>query len=157
MRRGIQILILSIILMSCTEKKNNSRILTQSITENWIEYTTKDSIPELLELTLKEINKNDSKIADFNEKFEKTDVIINDSLPRKQIRLLAQRNENWRLSYIQGGFVKYYVYVECKIENDSIYDFKITESIYELENNDSIDKLIDENKIILKEIKIRTE
>ena len=143
--------------MSCSKNVKNSKNDMVQKPENWIEYKTKDSIPELLSSVLKEINKKDSKIADFNGKFEATDVISNDTLPRKQLRFLARKSTDWRLSYIQGGFGKHYVYIECKIERDSIYDFKIANSIFKLENNDTIDKLLNDKKITLNEIKIRTE
>ena len=143
--------------MSCSQNGKNSKNPSAEILQNWTEYETQDSIPELLSLVLKKINRNDFKIADFNGEFEMTDVITNDSLPTKQLRFLARKNTDWRLSYIQGGFAKHFVYVECKIEKDSIYDFKIAESIFKLENNDTIDKLLNEKKITLNVIKIRTE
>lgn len=143
--------------MSCSQKGKNSKNLNPENSENWTEYRTKDSIPELLKLVLQKINKDNFKIADFNREFEMTDVIMSDTLPTRQLRLLARKNNDWRLSYIQGGFGKHYVYAECKIENDSIFNFKIVESNLQLENNDSIDKLLKEKKITLKEIKIRTE
>jgi len=155
MKKGI--LILLIIFMSCSKNVKNSKNAVVKKPENWTEYKTKDSIPELLSLVLKEINKKDFKIADFNGKFEATDVISNDTLPRKQLRFLARKNTDWRLSYIQGGFGKHYVYIECKIERDSIYDFKTAVSFLKLENNDTIDKLLHENKITLNDITIRTE
>ena len=74
------------------------------------------------------------------------DLLI-DSLPSRQLRLLAKKNDKWRMTYIQGGFGKYYVYIECKIHNDSILDFKIAESLSLIENNDTIDKLLSEHKL----------
>jgi len=153
MKKGI--LILLIIFMSCSKNVKDSKNTMVKKYENWTEYKTKDSIPELLSSVLKEINKKDFKIANFNEKFEVTDVISNDTLPRKQLRFLARKDTDWRLSYIQGGYGKHYVYIECKIERDSISDFKIANSILKLENNDTIDKLLNEKKIILKEIKVK--
>lgn len=152
-----EILILLIIFMSCSQNGKNSKNPSTEISQNWTEYKTKDSIPELLKLTLQKINKDNFKIADFNREFEMTDVIMNDTLPTRQLRLLAKKNNDWRLSYIQGGYGKHYVYAECKIENDLIFNFKIVESNLKLENNDLIDKLLNEKKITLKEIKIRTE
>ena len=143
--------------MSCSKNVKNSKNDVVKKPENWIEYKTKDSIPDLLNSVLKEINKKDSNIADFNGEYEETDVISNDTLPRKQIRFLARKNTDWRLSYIQGGFAKHYVYIECKIDKDSIYDFKLANTIFKLENNDTIDKLLNDKKIKLSEIKIRRE
>jgi len=139
--------------MSCSHNGKTPKCISNEIPEDWIEYKTKDSIPELLFLALDKIN-NGFNIADFNGEYEMTDVIMFDRMPKGQLRLLAQKNTDWRLSYIQGGFGRYYVFTECKIENDSIFDFKITESNLKLENNDTIDKLINEKKIKLHEIKI---
>ena len=146
-----------ILLISCSDKKSEPKINVTKLEKNWTDFNTKDSIPELLNLTLKKVLKNDFVIANPNEEFNKTDVIINDSIPTRQLRLLSRKNNLWRIAYIQGGFGKYYVYAECKIFKDSITDFKISRTNLKLENNDSIDKYIAEKKIELKKINIRTE
>src|SRR5690554_5861985 len=84
----------------------------------------------------------------------KTDVIINDSVPTRQLRLLSRKNNIWRIAYVQGGFGKHYVYAECKIINDSISDFKISQTNLRLENNDSIDKYLADKKLEPKKVKI---
>ena len=124
---------------------------------NWTDFDTKDSIPELLTLTLKKVLKNNFVIANPNEEFNRTDVIINDSIPTRQLRLLSRKNDIWRISYVQGGFGKHYVYAECKILSDSITDFKISQTNLKLINNDSIDKYIAEKKMELKDVKIKME
>ncbi len=55
---------------------------------------------------------------------------------------------------MQGGFAKYYVYTQCEIRNDSVYDLKIAKSVLILENNDSIDKYLSEKKLEPKNVKI---
>ncbi|WP_170863206.1 hypothetical protein, partial [Pseudozobellia thermophila] len=124
------------------------------ILKNWTEFNTTDSIPELLTLTLKKVLKNDFKIANPNQKFNQTDVIIYDSAPTRQLRLLSRKNSLWRIAYVQGGFGKHYVYAECKIKNDSISDFKITQTNLKLETNDSIDKYLSEKKLEPNKVKI---
>ena len=56
---------------------------------NWTDFDTKDSIPELLTLTLKKVLKNNFVIANPNEEFNRTNVRINDSIPTRQLRLLS--------------------------------------------------------------------
>jgi hypothetical protein len=128
-----------ILLISCSDKKSESTNSEVKLEQTWTEFNTKDSIPALLSLTLKKVLKNDFEIANLNEKFNKTDVIIYNSSPTRQLRLLSRKNNIWRMTYVQGGFGKHYVYAECKIINDSISDFKICQTVLKLENNDSID------------------
>ena len=143
-----------ILLISCSDKKTEHKKTATEFEENWTDFNTKDSIPELLTLTLKKVLKNDFEIANPNENFNATDVIINDSIPNRQLRLLSRKNKTWRIAYVQGGFGKHYVYVECEIIKDSISDFKISQSILKLENNDSIDKYLAIKKLEPKKVKI---
>ena len=143
-----------IITFSCSDKKSETKKTTVEIVENWKEFMETDSISELLNLTLKKVLKNDFKIANPDEQYNETDVLICDSVPRRQLRLLARRNDIWRISYIQGGFGKHYVYAECKIKNDSISEFKITQTNLKLESNDSIDNYLAEKKLKPNEVKI---
>ncbi|MGK4568151.1 hypothetical protein [Flavobacterium sp. 3HN19-14] len=119
---------------------------------NWTELNTKDSIPYQLQIVLNTLYGN-RKLADVNEEFEETDVIEDTSLPMRQLRLLTRKNENWRLIYKQGGVGVHYVYIQCKIKNDSLYDLKVGESLLDLENNHSVTKLLNQNKINLRSIK----
>lgn len=154
-------LLFAILLISCSDKKadkhtdlSTSHKTTVSQTdENWTDFDTKDSIPKRLNEALLNIKNGNFDLADPNERYNATDVII-DSLPRQKLSLLSRKGDNWRLTYIQGGFGKYYVYAQCKISNDSIYDLRMAESIFILENNDSIDKYILEKKLELKEANI---
>ena len=150
----LSILVLSI---SCEDKRTERKNSTRELAENWTEFNTKDSIPELLTLTLRKMLNDDFEIANPNENFNKTDVIINDSIPTRQLRLLSSKNNFWRITYIQGGFGKYYVYAECKIKNDSISDFKFSQSNLKLESNDSIDKYLSEKKLEPRKVKIILE
>ncbi|MDX1830134.1 MAG: hypothetical protein R3342_11370 [Lutibacter sp.] len=143
-----------ILLISCSDKKSEPKKTATELDKNWTDFSTKDSIPELLTLTLKKVLNDDFKIANPNEEFNRTDVIINDSAPRRQLRLLSRKNSLWRITYVQGGIGEHYVYAECKITNDSISDFKISQSLLRLENNDSIDKYLADKKLEPKKVKI---
>jgi len=146
-----------ILLISCSDKKSEPQKTVTDLEKTWTDFNTKDSIPELLTLTFKKVLKNNFEIANPNEEFNRTDVIINDSIPTRQLRLLSRKNNLWRIAYVQGGFGKHYVYAECKILTDSITDFKISQTILKLENNDSIDKYIADKKMKLKGVKIKME
>ena len=154
MKKGI--LILFIAFMSCSQKEKNSIIQNTSNSKKWSEYKTIDSIPKLLNLVLIQLNNGEFSIANPNENYNATDV-VEDSLPMRQLRLLSKRNNKWRIGYVQGGFGKHYYFAQCEIQNDSIFDFKFSDSSEKLENNDTIDELIKEKKIILRDIKIRFE
>lgn len=152
-------LLITIILASCSDKKENKKNIqtakTDQSEEHWTGYTTKDSIPNLFNEALINLNMGNFKLADPNERFNANDI-INDSLPRQKLSLLSNSGNKWRLTYIQGGFGKYYVYAQCEIRNDSIYNFQVAESVLILENNDSIDKYISENKLKPKNVPIKS-
>ena len=143
-----------ILIISCSDKKSESQKTLADLEKNWTDFKTKDSIPELLTLTLKKILKNNFEIANPNENFNATDVMIDDSIPTRQLRLLSRKNNSWRIAYIQGGFGKHYVYADCQIINDSISDFRISQTSLKLENNDSTDKYLADKKLEPKEVKI---
>ena len=155
MKKGILILLITFI--SCSQNGKNSKNINTRNLQNWTEYRTKDSIPELLKLTLAKLNNGEFKIANPNEQFNATDVIVNDSLPSRQLILVAKRKIDWRIIYTQGGVGMYYVISQCKIRDDSIFDFKIAHTLVEYVNNDTIDKLLCEQRIKWKDIKITYE
>ena len=111
MNKSLSFIIL-VILLSCSEKSEqkdeqlpDQRIEQMTVTKsdkNWTDFNTKDSIPSLLNKTLNEINKGDFDLANPNERFNATDVIL-DSLPRKKMSLLSKKGNKWRLTYIQVG------------------------------------------------------
>ena len=146
-----------ILLIGCSDKKSEPQKTVTNLETNWTDFNTQDSIPELLSLTLKKVLNSSFEIANPNENFNATDVIINDSIPTRQLRLLSRKNNFWRIVYVQGGFGEYYVYAECKILMDSITDFKISQTNLKLENNDSIDKYIAEKRMELKDVKIKMQ
>ncbi|WP_159023611.1 hypothetical protein [Formosa sp. L2A11] len=143
-----------ILLISCSKNTSESKKTNQENTTEWVLYNTKDSIPRLMMLTLKQALKNDFSIANPNEEFNRTDVIINDTIPRKQLRLLSRKGNFWRMTYIQGGIGLHYVYTECKIIKDTISDFKISQTNLKIENNDTIDFYLYKKRLKLNDVKI---
>jgi hypothetical protein len=142
-----------IIVISCSKKREDSNI-EKSTNRNWIEFNSKDSIPKQLKYVLQALNGN-TKIADKNEVYEATDNILDTTIPTRELRMLARKNDNWRLVYKQGGIGTYYVYIQCKIKSDSLHDLKVGNTLLQIENNDSISKFIKQKALILKEIKTR--
>jgi hypothetical protein len=142
-----------IIVISCSKKREHNNI--EKITNrNWKEFNSKDSIPKQLKYVLQALNGN-TKIADKNEVYEATDNILDTTIPTRQLRMLARKNDNWRLVYKQGGTGTYYVYIQCKIKSDALYDLKVGNTLLHIENNDSISKFINHKALILKEVKTR--
>ena len=154
MKKLLCVLII-VTLAGCSDKKEDNKNIQESSTntseENWTEYNTRDSIPELFNEALGNFHKGNFELANPDERFNATDMIT-DSLPRQKLSLLSKSGDKWRLTYIQGGFGKYYVYAQCEIRNDSIHNFVIAESILALEDHDSIDKYLSENKLKIRNV-----
>ncbi|WP_417939520.1 hypothetical protein [Flavobacterium sp. RS13.1] len=149
-----KIIIISLVLIffSCKYEEKNIVLSNQ----NWIEYDSKDSIPKQFFQVLKAIN-GDEKIADKDEAYEATDNISDESIPTRQLKLLSKKNDQWRLVYEQGGIGTYNVYIECRIEKDSLFALKIAKTLLPIENNDSITKFLKEKRIELKDIKVSND
>lgn len=131
-------IILLLLFLGCAKK--------ESAKNGWREINKRDSIPKQLNKVLVSIN-GDLKIANPNEDFEETDDIGSDNLPTRQLKLLAVKNNDWRLSYLQGGIGTSYFLIECTIKNDSLYNLKIANSLLDLDDNDSITKFIKQGRI----------
>lgn len=130
-------IIFLLLLLSCSKKE---------ISKNgWREINEKDSIPKELKKVLVALN-GDLKIVNPNESFEATDDGGSD-LPTRQLKLLALKENDWRMSYLQGGVGESYFLIECTIKNDSLYNLRIANSLLNLDNNDSITKFIKQGKI----------
>ena len=140
-------LLFVITIISCSKKKDISTV--KNTKTSWIEYTTKDSIPEQLKQVLVKTS-GDAKLANSNEAFQATDNIINDSLPKRQLRLLARNQNHWRMTYVQGGIGKFFVYMDCDIENNKISNLRIAETLTNVEVNDSINSLLAADKLKFK-------
>mgnify|MGYP006201124677 FL=1 len=129
-------LLLSCIFLSCTKKKpQHIKSVNQKV------YYTKDSIPSKLLSVLSNHFKSEFSIANPDEKYNATDMLI-DSLPSKQLLFISNEDKNWQMVYQQGGFGKYFVYVECKKVGDSILDVKKGETIQNIGNINNLNKLL---------------
>lgn len=142
------IIFLSYLLVGCV---HSTKIEEKPISEeiaNWELLYTIDSIPPVLIKAMRKITHDDFQIANSTERFRSTDMGDSDSLPTRQMRLLAKDGNKWRLTYIQGGFGKSYIFVEGTVINDSLADLKYAATLFPLENNDSIRKLLNSDQLI---------
>lgn len=138
--KNIAFLIVSYFFLSCSNVTSKEK--------EWIFFYTKDSIPKELNHKLQQYYGN-FEIADFNQRFSSTDLLL-DSLPTRKIEMLARKENHWRMIYVQGGFAKYYVLIDCHIDSNSISDFRTAETVINIKNNDSIDNLLKTNKLKFK-------
>ncbi len=146
------IVILLLTSSRCSGPENNTGLMSKE-KEVWKYYHTKDSVPELLFAVLRRMHHGEFEIADPDEDYNTTDV-INDALPTRKLILLARKGEQWRMTYAEGGFGKKYVYTECKIRSDSIFDFGITQTLLRIDNNDSIDNYLSQRLLIPKKVTV---
>ena len=130
--KNVALLLVACLLINCSKGTPKEK--------KWTVFNTKDSIPEKLNLKLIEFYGN-FEIADFNQRFNSSDFLF-DSLPTRRITMLARKDYHWRMTYVQGGFAKYYVIIDCHIKGDSISEFRTAETRININNNDSIDVLI---------------
>ena len=150
MKNKIAIIILIIISTSCKREVESNDVNNFE----WIKYKSKDSIPKQIRNLLKALNGNE-KIAGFNEDYEATDNITDTLLPTKQLKLIANSNENWRLVYVQGGIGSSYCLIQCKIKNDTLYEPRIAYTLLPINDNDSISKFLKTNRLKFQNIKTK--
>lgn len=143
MQKGLFILVF--IVISCSKKEKT----TTGDDGKWNTYTTTDSIPEVLREKVMAYYHGDLDMANPGAPYNATDM-RKDSLPTRQLMLLAKKGDEWRMSYVQGGYGKYYVYVQATIQKKAIRDFKVAESRTPLDNNDTIDKQIKNHQLEFK-------
>ncbi len=152
---------LSVFFLSCNQNSEERKkqvseeigMKNGTTTKMWMNFNTKDSIPSQFRAVLFAIN-GDRKIANPDEQFEATDMILDTSLARRRLTLLSKKGDGWRMSYQQGGIGTYYVYIQAEIRNDSIFHLQIGDTNLLLDNNDSIDVFLKQGRIKLKELKV---
>lgn len=94
--------------------------------------------------------KDSFKLADFCEPYEATDFIMNENLPRRQIRFLAKRGNTWQLTYRHGGRGMHYHFVEFSVLPSSVY-LKLTGvALVDLDNRKQIDQARKNKKLVVK-------
>ena len=138
-----------IIIVSCADQPKNRNDLQTHSSEVWKVFKTKDSIPKHLYHAFTKINGEEFKIADPDEEWQKTDVIWSDSIPTRQLIFIANKGVDWRISYIQGGFAKHYVFAQFQIFGDTLKNLKGTTTNLKIGSNDSVNVFIKNKKLII--------
>ena len=143
------ILLISLLLIFSCKKEEVTKDL------DWIVLNDKYKIPQQVKDFFQASENRALKIANPNEEFNITDVVINSNLPFRQLRLLEKKNQIWRMVYIQGGIGKSYQFYEFRIQGDTISDIKKGYSFENIETNDSLEYYIKKEKVMLEEIKVK--
>lgn len=124
----LQYLLLAFLFYSCNDKTistdNESKIdnYTEKQIENifdtigWKIYFEKKYIPKTL------MDQND--IANPDDSWEATDLIINKKSPRKKLVFVSRKNNIWILNYMQGGWEIQNCLIISEIKNDSLISIK---------------------------------
>lgn len=141
--KNILVIFLIIIFFSCENNK---------LSNDWKTFYKVDSIPNTLIKKMSELEKINFVIANPDEKINAGDI-YSDSLPNKKLIFISNFNNKWRLVYTQFGFIKYNVFVDCDIENDSVIRLSKVKTKYDISSNTIIDSLINHKKILLENSK----
>jgi len=150
------LLIFLFLIFSCKKEEEKKDIINQKDSD-WIILNDKKKIPEQIKYFFVASEKDELKIANPNEEFNITDVVLKPNLPSRQLRLLERKNQIWRMVYIQGGIGKSYQFYEFKIGGDSISQIKKGYSFENIETNDSLEYYINKGKVKFEKIKIKYE
>lgn len=145
------ILLIGLLLIFSCKKEETTKDL------DWIILNDKNKIPQQIKNFFQASENRELKIANPNEEFNVTDVVVNSKLPFRQLRLLERKNEIWRMVYIQGGIGKSYQFYEFKIQEDTISEIKKGYSFENIETNDSLEHYIKKGKVKLEKINIKYE
>ncbi|WP_312825799.1 hypothetical protein [Epilithonimonas sp.] len=148
------LLIFLFLIFSCKKEEEKRDIINQK-DGDWIILNDKNKIPEQIKDFFVASEKDELKIANPNEEFNVTDVVLKPNLPIRQLRLLEKKNEIWRMVYIQGGIGKSYQFYEFKIQGDTISQIKKGYSFKNIETNDSLEYYINKGNIKFEKIKIK--
>jgi len=95
-------------------------------TEHFTTFSSKDKIPSFIKEQLPFIN--DSSIANPNEEYNATDLVLNEHFPWRQIRYGAISNDVLVLFYYKGGFASNNVVVLVSFSNNAVEDVWISHS-----------------------------
>ncbi|KUJ51196.1 hypothetical protein [Chryseobacterium sp. JAH] len=121
----------------------------------WIVFNDKYKIPQQIKDFFQAAENGEINIANPDEEFNITDVVVKPNVPFRQLRLLEKKNELWRMVYIQGGIGRSYQFYEFKIQGDTISDVKKGYSFENIETNDSLEYFIKNGKVKFEKIKLK--
>src|SRR5215213_5235676 len=108
--RLINTALILILLTSCGNTKKYKLPKTDFFhieSDKWIMFNSKQYIPEALSTHLNSLGISRSDIANPDEEYEATDLILNDNLPYRQLQFLAKADSFWIMTYQHGGFASH--------------------------------------------------
>lgn len=154
--KNVIVLIVLLLIFSCSkdEEKKDNKNRTDF---DWVILNDKNKIPEQIKDFFLAKENRELDIANPDEEFNITDVVLKPNLPFRQLRLLEKKNQTWRMVYIQGGIGKSYQFYEFKIQGDSISEIKKGYSFENIETNDSLEYYIKKDKVRFEKIKLKYE
>lgn len=146
--KNFVLLICLLLIFSCKKEENIKDF-------DWKTLNDKNKIPEQIDDYFRAAENGPLHIANPDEKFNVTDVVENPDWPSRQLRLLENKNQTWRMVYIQGGIGKSYQFYEFKIQSDTISEITKGVSFENIETNDSLEYYIKKGKVKFKKVKLR--
>lgn len=152
-----------LLLSNCSKEKslkNEKSIVSKNnlpykVINNWTIYNDKNKLPVEIKEFLNSYNHREFEIANPNEKFNTTDVMQYKNAPFRQLRLLENKNDIWRMVYVQGGIGKSTHFFEFEIQGDTISNIKKGYSFENIETNDSLEYYIKKGKVNFEKINIK--
>lgn len=154
--KNIILLIVLLLIFSCKKEEEKKDKINRK-DGDWIILNDKNKIPtQIKDFFIAKENK-ELNIANPDEEFNITDVVLKPNLPFRQLRLLINKNQVWRMVYIQGGIGKSYQFYEFEILGDTISKIKNGYSFENIETNDSLEYYINKGKVKFEKIKIKYE
>lgn len=146
------LLIVLLLIFSC-KKEGDKKDNKNQKDFDWVILNDKNKIPQQIKDFFVASEKEELKIANPDEEFNITDVVLKPNLPFRQLRLLEKKNQIWRMVYVQGGIGKSYQFYEFKIQGDTISEIKKGYSFENIETNDSLEYYIKKGNLKLKKLK----
>lgn len=146
--KNIFFLIVVFLIFSCKKEEAKKD-------ENWFIVNDKNKIPQQIIDFFEAAENRPFEMANPDEEFNITDNVVNPSLPFRQLRLLENKNEIWRMVYLQGGIGESYQFYEFRIHRDTISNIKKAYSFENIETNDSLECYIKNGKVKFEKIKLK--
>ncbi len=139
----ILVLLIPLFIIACNTSLKDDKPENNN---NWIEYSTKDSIPKVLLNELSERTDGEFWIANPNEEYAATDV-HDGNLPTRQLRFLGKKGNKWMLTYEHGGRGSHFHFIECEIVKGSIQSWRSGTVMMDINTLQEIEKVLQLKKI----------
>nr|WP_314494226.1 hypothetical protein [uncultured Chryseobacterium sp.] len=114
--KNIIFMTIILIVFSCKKEKETDL--------NWILLNDKNKIPGQIRDFFQAAENSKLFLANPDEEFNITDIILNPGLPSRQLKLLERKNHLWRMVFIQGDIGKSYQFYQFSIRGDTVSEIK---------------------------------